>query len=336
MTHAPTSDRITALEMAGFSFRPFAGPADYELMAQVAQASNLADDVIDVATPAGLANDIEHVPDFDFARDLLLAEADGRLAGYVMVASRAELEGDWIYRMYGHVAPEFRRRGLGRALLRWAEQRLRAIAQAHPAGVPRYFHAAGADTRVGKHILFEQEGYRPARHFYEMERPSLDDLPPAELPPGLELRPALPEHYRLVAEAVSEAFRDHWGFVPPTEADYQGWFKSSDFDPSLWQVAWDVASGQVAGASINIIDHEKNAQYHRLEGYIDDLGVRRPWRRRGLGRALLLHSLHLFKARGMTSAGLGVDVDNPNGALRLYEDVGFRAVKHAMALRKPF
>jgi hypothetical protein len=71
--------------------------------------------------------------------------------------------------------------------------------------------------------LLEKNGYRPERYGFEMVRPDLEDIPDTPLPEGLEVRPVLPEHYRAIWEADTEAFRDHWGFVEPSEEDYQAW-----------------------------------------------------------------------------------------------------------------
>ena len=105
-----------------------------------------------------------------------------------------------------------------------------------------------------------------------------------------------------------------------------------DLDPSLWLVAWD--GDQVAGAAINVI-HKSECGERDIWGETDDLFVRRPRRRRGLGRALLVGSLHLFKARGLTTAGLGVDAENLSGALRLYEGLRYRPYQRLASYRKP-
>jgi ribosomal protein S18 acetylase RimI-like enzyme len=70
-------------------------------------------------------------------------------------------------------------------------------------------------------------------------------------------------------------------------------------------------------------------------GWLDRVSVRRPWRRQGVGRALIAASLNELQRRGMEIASLGVDADNPTGALELYEGLGFRQDKRSTAYRKP-
>jgi ribosomal protein S18 acetylase RimI-like enzyme len=55
--------------------------------------------------------------------------------------------------------------------------------------------------------------------------------------------------------------------------------------------------------------------------------VRRPWRQRGLGLALLLHSFNNFYQRGDRAVGLGVDAQSLTGATRLYEKAGMRVTR---------
>jgi ribosomal protein S18 acetylase RimI-like enzyme len=86
---------------------------------------------------------------------------------------------------------------------------------------------------------------------------------------------------------------------------------------------------------LNYINQEENAHFGRLRGYTEDIAVRRPWRRRGLARALIAQSLAALKQRGMTAAALGVDAENPTGALRLYESLGFRPFKRWTTFRRP-
>jgi len=104
-------------------------------------------------------------------------------------------------------------------------------------------------------------------------------------------------------------------------------------DTSLWRVAWD--GDEVAGQVRSYISTEENERHGRLRGYTEHISVRRPWRRRGLARALIAASFPLLRARGMTEAALGVDTENTSGALRIYEGCGFRPVTRSATYRKP-
>lgn len=116
-----------------------------------------------------------------------------------------------------------------------------------------------------------------------MVRPTLDDIPDFSLPGGLEVRSVLPEHYSLIWNSDTEAFRDHWGFSPPTEAHYQEWLGNKTiFQPNLWQIAWDIETNQIAGQVRTFIDHAQNEKYNHKRGYTEFISVRRPWRKRGL------------------------------------------------------
>jgi ribosomal protein S18 acetylase RimI-like enzyme len=137
---------------------------------------------------------------------------------------------------------------------------------------------------------------------------------PVTYPTGIELRTFLKdEHATTVWQADNEAFRDHWGSHDKT---YEEWsrekFGNPNFDPTLWMSAWD--GNELAGFSQN--------RLRRGIGWIGTIGVRRPWRKKGLGLALLRHSFGEFYKRGTTTIGLGVDAANPTGATRLYQRAG--------------
>jgi len=128
-----------------------------------------------------------------------------------------------------------------------------------------------------------------------------------------------------VYEAIDEAFRDHYR---PTKLDFEEWktlrYEREDLDVGLWWVAWD--GDQVAG-SVLAFAMPRGA-------YIDELGVRRPWRGRGLGRALLLHSFGALYERGLRRMYLGVDSTNPTGAMRVYESAGMRPSRRHVVMDK--
>jgi mycothiol synthase len=216
------------------------------------------------------------------------------------------------------------------------EERLREIAAGHPTEVEKYFMSVAAQGETGLAAMLEKTGYQPVRYWFEMVRPDLENIPNTPLPEGLEMRPVLPEHYRAIWDADSEAFRDHWGYSEPSEQDHQAWLvDKTAFQPELWQVAWDIPTNQVAGQVRTFIDHEQNKLYNRQRGWTESISVRRPFRRRGLARALIAESLRVQKQVGMTESALGVDSENLSGATKVYEDCGFRMVKTETIYRKP-
>jgi mycothiol synthase len=314
-----------ASAIPGLAFRHYRGAADLPIIATVVNASLAADKMSKRTTAEELANSYAHTFHWDPQQDALLAEVNGTLIGYAYTHWREEHEARPHF-INLHLGPEWRGRGLELALQRAMERRARAAAAAAPGGAPRSFASNVPDTWPAWAEMLRASGYAPARCYFQMQRPLLeDDLPEAVLPAGLALRPALPEHYRAIWEADAECFRDLQDYIAPSEEDYRAWVAMPDLDPSLWLVAWD--GDQVAGATINVI-------HGGAWGETDSLFVRRPWRRRGLGRALLAGSLRLFRARGLTTAGLGVDTDNVTGALRLYEGLGYRPYQRWASFRK--
>jgi mycothiol synthase len=327
------------LAWPGLRFRQFAGPANYPKMLAVLNASKAADANEDADTLSGLTERYAQLSNCDAAADVVMVESNGQLVGYGRTFWEKEAGGDiWLYNHVGFLLPAWRRRGVGRAMLRWLERRAEAasLEQAHPRYAAHYFQVLCAAPELGKAVLLERQGYSPARHFYQMVRPNLDDIPACPLPAGLEVRPVRTRHLRAIWEANVEAFRDQWGEPEHTEIEYQRWLTNGEFQPEIWKVAWDAASNQVAGMVLGYIDQEQNARQQRRRGWTENICVRRPWRKRGLARALIAQNLRELKTRGMAEAALGVDTENLTGALRVYESMDFRAVRRDALWRKQF
>jgi ribosomal protein S18 acetylase RimI-like enzyme len=330
------SERIdieNAPALPGLVFRGFRGKEDYPGMAAVIDGSKVEDKVERSTTVDDIANTYEHLTHCDPYKDMLFAEVSGEIISYQRVFWEQELGGTRTYFILNFILPAWRRKGIGTAMLHWGEDRLRQIAAEHPQDGPRFFTAWTADTARGTVALLEKEGYAPVRYGYEMKRDLSEPFPEAPLPAGLEIRPLEESHLRPIWEAMSEAFRDHWGYVPPTEENFQEWLGEPNFDPSIFKIAWD--GSQVAGMVQNYILSEENEEYQRKRGYTEGICVRRPWRKRGLAHALIVESMKMFKAMGMTETALGVDAENTSGALRLYESLGYRQMKKSITYRKP-
>jgi mycothiol synthase len=316
-----------------FALRGFQGEEDYAHIAAIITGCKDVDQIERVDSEEDIRRYYAHLVNCDPTRDMRFVDAGGQTVGYSRVMWWAEVGGRQIYRSLAFLSPAWRRRGIGSLLLDWGEKRMGQISIHNPPSNERFFESAAADTETGAQALLESHGYGPARHFFTMLRPDLEDIPEAPLPAGLEVRPVRMEDLQVIRDASVEAFRDHWGFNEENEPTVEQWVESPNFDPSLWRVAWD--GDQVAGMVLSFIDARENQAYNRKRGWTEDICVRRPWRRRGLARALLAQSLHAVRERGMQEAALGVDTQNLSGALYLYESVGFRAVKRWTTYRKP-
>ncbi len=347
----------------GLRFRTFRGPADAGALTEILNAESAADGVDEYVTADEVAAELAHATEEDPARTLVIAEIDGRPVAFARRGWRDR--GVFVaYEHTGFVHPAIRRRGLGRALLRHQAAALRDLAAAHatqesaaaasdgpgadaaaPAdAAPTAPSAAPADRvlfswsdtrRTGAMALLESEGYAPVRWYLDLERPSLDDLPVAALPPGIVMRaPDRSDEALLRAALVAEdeAFRDHWGHHAMTEDDAGAVLAEPDLDPSLWRLAWD--GDAIAGVIRAIVYAEENARLGHRRVWIDRLSVRRPWRGRGIARALMIAVMADARERELTSAWLGVDTDNTTGALGLYERLGFERRSAVMACTK--
>ena len=189
------------------------------------------------------------------------------------------------------------------------------------------------DRNAAATSLIRDAGYEAITYAAEMVRPSVHDFPDHRLPEGLELRPVREEDIRTIWEADVEAFRDHWGFVEQTEADYQRFLAYPYLDTSLWKIAWDDQG--VAGQVKSFIDTAQNEENGRRRGWTESISTARRWRRRGVAKALIVESICELASRGMTEVALGVHTENPNGAYDLYSGLGYEVVATWTTYRKP-
>ena len=316
----------------GVTFRSFRGASDYPHFARLITACSKGEGSDRVETAEGIASGYDNLERCDPERDLLVAEVDGRPIGYSRVTWEQKVAGPRVYRQVCFINPVFGSRGVGSALFAWNDERLREIAAEHDA--PDKMLEVGANDRnTAAAALFRGAGFEPITYEAEMVRPSVEDLPEHPLPDGVEIRPVREEDMRAIWEADVEAFRDHWGYVEPTEASYERFLAHPSNDPTLWKIAWDDEG--VAGQVKSFINTAQNEEHGLQRGWTESISTARRWRRRGLAKALIVESIRELAARGMTDVALGVHTENPNGAFDLYSGLGYEVVGTWTTFRKP-
>jgi mycothiol synthase len=241
--------------------------------------------------------------DLDLERFARVVRDGARVVGYGAVRDRGEL-----WRAEGYVHPDAHGRGIG-SLLATEFERL-----ASDNGAQRIQNGVYEADAAARRLL-ESIGYRTVRVFREM-RIELDAPPPAPTwPDGLQVVAFDPERDASAFHAAQqEAFADHWEYTP---RDLESWSKihlmSERFDPALWCIVR--AGDEIAAGTICTADTYGG-------GFVQILFTRRPWRKQGIGAALLADAFRRLWERGERSVGLGVDASSDTGAFRLYERAG--------------
>ncbi len=260
-------------------------------------------------------------------RDFIRIETDkGELAAIARYNWETQLGGTRVHRHNVHMHPDWRRKGIGTCLMKWLDARVAETDATHVTEHSTVVHIDGPDSNVGLAALLPLKRFMPVRHEYIMINHELSTAPDFPLPQGFEIRPVNRAHMREIWQAGNEAFADHWGATVPSEVQFERWRKDPLVRPEYFSVAFHVASGQVAAQVQGFINESENALFNRKRGWTEDISTRRAYRRLGLARALISHSIRMFRAMGMTETALSVDTQNSTGALRVYQDCGYRVV----------
>lgn len=261
-------------------------------------------------------------PGVDLAEDVRhIFAPNGELIGHVEIWTNGR---PLVHpELWARLDPRYEDMGIGTWMMHWAEERARRALLNVPAEL-RFTARAGVYRQAAKaKKLFEDMDYQQIRSFYHMLIEMDAPVPEPEFPEGITLRTYNPvTDLEAVYRADQDAFRDHFGFVEQSFEDGLKRFKRhwimEGYDPTLLFLAIDSATGEIAGFNLC----RPHSHYDAEVGWVGSLGVRRPWRKRGLGLALLRQAFNEFYRRGKRKVGLGVDAQNLTGALRLYEGAG--------------
>lgn len=271
-----------------------------------------------------------HLVNSDPATDCILVERDDTTLGYARVEWHDLTDGDRTLDIIAVVDPAAWGMGVAEALLRWSELRAAQLALEHPSDRTTHLtsYAFGGDVELT--TALEELGYVAARWDAEMLRPDMADIPAVDLAEGYQLR--APEEAELPAlhQMMVEGFAEHWGEYEADDHRINEWLEDPRFRRDLVVVAW--AGPRPASLVCNIVETAADGV---RRGLLDAVVTHPDHRRRGLARAVIARSLQLLNAEGVTSAYLGVDTDNHNRALALYESCGFRVISTSTTYRRP-
>ncbi|NEP04737.1 MAG: GNAT family N-acetyltransferase [Okeania sp. SIO2G4] len=309
--------------------RSYQGENDLEAVAEFFQVCETVDRLDEWVSVSDLRQEF-NAPDVDRERDIRLwKNGEGKLIGFGKLSIQEAVDGYFSFRVH----PTVRGEGIEQEIIRWGEARMEEVARERDVSVK--LRSATRDDKTERIALLESCGFTPKRYFLNMERSLADPLPKPEFPIGFTLKSHSSAQFsgkqeqrhflEAWVEMYNQTFIDHWNFHEWTVEKLEYKMSYPDYRQYLDLVAL-TADGTFAAFCICFIHPEDNQRKGTREGQIGDLGTRRGFRKRGLGKAMLLSGMERLQAVGMDKVRLGVDAENPSGANRLYESLGFRKV----------
>ena len=321
--------------LPNLKLRNFAGPSDYAKIAEVVNACNDQSSELFADTEETVANRYTNFVNCDPYRDMIIADVDGEMVGYSRCDWDEQPEAGRIYHFSLIVKPLWRGKGVAELLMEWMISVIHQKATNDAGCQQAFWQCYESATDTENILLLEQAGFQPYRQFQGLVRSIKGSLPPAEFPTGIELRPATPDHYRAIWQAWNEVTQDRIGYSLVNDAHYQAWLNDAVyFQPEFWQIAWDTTTNQIAGFSLNSVEKVENERFKRKRAQMD-IGVRRPWRRHGLAKALVLQTLHTFQSIGMTEATINIEASTEGWQKSLLQQNHFMLDWSLTEYRKP-
>lgn len=304
-------------DIDGVTWRMFR-EGDYDEITRLLNEDLAAGGHSTLSTVEDVSNGFRSLDGLDEGRDILFAAVDGTPIGYVAAATWKELDGPQILFHAGRMTPDWKKHGVGSIFLDWVQGRLLEMTADVEGDKP--MRTVGVSPSTTEFMV--KNGYEVTQHEAILVRPNLDDIPEIPLPAGLELRPVDESDLRAVFEAEVEHFKDHWGASEESAKWWETFKADSHRDMTMWQIAYD--RDRIVGIVRPYIPVEENEQMSRKRGYTENISTARDWRGKGVARALIARALEVQRDRGLEETALSVHMENPHGAYRLYESMGFK------------
>lgn len=226
------------------------------------------------------------------------------------------------------VLPELENQGIEEFLLDWVEQRAALTAPKVAPGTRAVVETSVWATNKDVQQRLRDAGYRQSRVWHRMQIDMHEPPPAPEWPEGISVRTFQPEEVDAVHAAWEDAQSDEWGHTSLSDEEFRYYFveREASFDPTLWFLAIDNGSGEIIGYTLCRWERPGEPEV----GHVRYVAVRRPYRRRGIANALLLHTFGEFYRRGKPSVSLAVDSTSLTGADRLYARAGMRPIQSSL------
>jgi mycothiol synthase len=311
-----TSTVPNSSQFEGLTFRPLTEADAQQAAALIMAHAQTVDRIDKVVLPQELLAEWQR-DNLAFETDSLAAVTDsGELVAYIELWDGTTAHVN--IHAWGVIHPGYRQRGIEQRLLRFAEARGREFAEKAPPHARVILIGSASANNTSYIAALEDYGFQKVRAWHRMLITMTEPPQPVELPEGFSIRThnSSAEDDQLAYNIIQTAFKDHFGYVDMPAERWLPMLKGPEWDSSLWFFAFE--GDRPAGASLCDWKLWDNPEL----GWVNDLGVLREHRRKGIGRALLLHSFHEFYRRGRMKVGLGVDATSLTGANRLYESVG--------------
>ena len=283
------------------------------------------------ATAGTVAVNYAHLQRCDPMTDMkMVVDQDDRLVAYARVEWNDVSEGFRAYHIVFHAVSAVN--GLADRILEWGVARATEISRAHQLPDRRMVTWAVVGSNDERAIC-QVGGFEPSAWSAVMVRPHLRDIPATQLPAGVRIRPVEDRHLRAIWESDIEAFRDHRGYVEQADADWEKFRDEAQHGTALWQVAW--AGDTVVGQVRTRVNEGEADRRGRQRAWTEDISTHREWRAKGIASALIASSLRQLASLGFDEAALGVDLNNPTGALGVYERLGYQVVLRVTEYERP-
>ncbi|MGQ0601038.1 MAG: GNAT family N-acetyltransferase [Anaerolineales bacterium] len=327
-----TDTQLSYPTLMGYTFRPLRRedlPALHALLLTAVEADG--EDSVDALEDLQTQFDD---PWSNAETDSVIAlAASGEMAAFGRCFLPPKPQGEARCHTWAYLHPAHRTDPLEDAVFGWVVARSWLRLAALPTDPGCIIQFGTVDKLVRNIALAERHGFSAERYFYIMRRDLDSPIPNKPWPPGFALRPFTPADAHALHRAHEEAFSDHWGHEAEAFDEWKQFsLDSNGFRSDLTLLVW--TGEEMAAYSVNRVHAEDNARNNANEAWIGQLGTRRAWRKRGLASALLCESMRRFKAAGFDTATLGVDAENPTGALGLYEQLGFVVKKRMVVYSK--